>query len=112
MLYEDELGIMRSIFWSQIVQVYHLPIIINLLEIPVLLDDAGILVVLKPIATFLLQFMVELCIELVVIDCFSIVQYPPTKAFRTIGLRVCSLDLFYCQACGLNNILHIQSYAF
>ena len=74
MLYEDELGIMRSIFWSQIVLVYHLPIIINLLEIPVLLDDTGILVVLKPIATFLLQFMVELCIELVVIDTARIVN--------------------------------------
>lgn len=74
-LHENKLGITWRLFGRQIGEVDHSSVVINLLEIAVLLDDTGILVVLKPVAATFLELCIELGIEFVVIDNAFVVDF-------------------------------------
>ena len=62
LLYGDDAGIVRGVFRWEIGDGDHLLVVEHLLELFVLLDDTGIVLVLEPVATPLLQLGIELAV--------------------------------------------------
>ena len=78
-------GIVWRILGWQESQLYHLLVAEDLLEVLVLFHDTLVVFILKPIAPSLVQFLIELCVELVIVDGTRIVDLVGIDADKAAG---------------------------